>query len=260
MFFCLALMILAPFPALGTTEPVDPFASGVKLFQEGRFVDSMNEFSQVYSQRNTDVAALYNWGLGAFKVEQRGLALGLWRRALSIDPEYQPTQRALQYARTQMPDESFAIGDSWSDYLKQRVLRELNLDKLLLVNFLLLGCSGGLFLRYLGERKKAIEDELPLPQLSPFLPFFIVMLLCSSISVLLKFTARNEIRATIIAKDASLRTAPSADGNSLFPLIEGVEVLVEKVEPEWLLVESPAGISGWVERKSALVNFGGGGL
>lgn len=236
--------------------PTELYQQGLKDFQEQKFVDAFDSFQKSNAAQADNPYTLYNWGLAAFKIEKKGLALGLWRRALSVDPEFGPARKALEFAEENMPDDSFAKGQSWLNILKRGILREISVQKLLLVNVLLFLFGGWLSLRYLGQRRRAIEDELPMPNLSPIAVFFVALFFVSLVTAILKLQTLTETRATVTAADVQLMTAPSKDSNPVFTLIEGVEVDVNETENDWTLVSYPDGMTGWVPSASLFINAG----
>lgn len=243
--------------AFANADQVEPlFVEGTKLYQEQKYVDAIEKFSAADALEQDNPQILYNWGLAAFKVDQKGLALGLWRRALFADSEFTQAKRALMFAKENMPKESFEIGEGVIAAIKYGLLRELSLNKLLILNLLLLIFGGILSIRYLGQRRRALEDELPLPRLSPLIVFFTTLFVLTCGLVFLKSSLNSETRATLIAGGAPLLTAPSADSNAVFTLLEGVEVGVDDVSGDWALVTGPNSMTGWVSKKNIFINSG----
>lgn len=232
------------------------YTQAIKDYQEQKFVDAFDNFQKADALEPLNPFTLYNWGLAAYKVEKKGLALGLWRRAVFADPEFAAAKSALAFAAENMPDESFASGTNWTTLLKRGLFREISLPKLLLVNALLLAFGGWLGLRYLGQRRRAIEDELPMPSLSPIPIFFGLLFIISTLAAVLKISAETDVRATVTGQNVQLMTAPLKESNSIFSLIEGVEVDVEEVQNDWTMVSYPDGMTGWVLTSEIFINSG----
>ncbi len=245
-----------PAPEVTPKSAVEHHQAGLKLYQEQKFVDAMAEFQAADHLTPDNVFTLYNWGLAAYKVDQKGLALGLWRRALDVDPGFSPAQSALQFARTQLPEQIFSPPGDFLESLKVNVVRGLSLDGLLLVNLLLLAFAGWLFLRYRGRLKRAYEDELPKPPFPWICAAFAALFLASVALLAMKGVTESEIRATAIENNLPLRTGPSEDMNSIFSILEGTEVLVAKVDNDWTLITYPGGMTGWVPTKSLYQDTG----
>lgn len=234
----------------------ETYTEGVRLYQEQRYVDAAEKFSNANQATPDNVNTLYNWGLSSYKIDNKGLALALWRRALFIDPEFSPVVDAIRFARTNMPDDVFKKSDDPIENLKSGLLRRLSLNKIFLLNTLLLLFSGWLLIKYFGKYKMAMEDDEPLPHFPTMGAFFSFLFILSLGLGGLKLITQNEIRATVITKSIDLRTGPAEDSNTVYSLLEGYEVIVENSQNDWTLVTYPGGMTGWIPKSALFISSG----
>jgi tetratricopeptide (TPR) repeat protein len=232
------------------------FQSGIKLYQEGQFAKAMEVFSSLAPSEKDSPANLYNWGLAAYKADQKGLALGLWRRALDVEPSFFRAEAALEKASKEMSAESFRFAEGNFSELKYGKLRGLSLDSLLSIHFLLFAFAGWLLIKYGLARRESLKDEKPLPPFPYLGLLFGLMFIVTSLMVGLRFSLDFESRATVTSKVASLRTGPQESANELFQTIEGMEFIIERVESGWALVTRPNGMTGWIDTSKLIQTSG----
>jgi hypothetical protein len=53
-----------------------------------------------------------------------------------------------------------------------------------------------------------------------------------------------------------MRTGPSSEDNTIFDLLEGADVVVKQVQPNWVLVSAPSGVAGWVPAQDLFQHSG----
>src|SRR5687767_10531742 len=85
----LFFLFISLFVAAETTLE-DGLQAGIRLYQEENYEQASEKFKLAYGAKAETPALLFNWGLAAYKQQQKGLALALWRRALFLDPELSP--------------------------------------------------------------------------------------------------------------------------------------------------------------------------
>jgi len=243
-------VVTAPTQAAAPT-----FEAGVKLYQEQHFAEAFDTFKSVYSAGRDFAALHYNWGLAAYKLQKKGLAIGLWRRALYLDPELAPASSALELAAHEMPRNWNEEVSTWNK-LRADILDRVSLNKLAIATWLFLSIGGFLFVRYVSQRLRAFRNEEPLP------PFPIVASVLAGLFVVMaalsvaKLVAMNEIDATVITATTPIRTGPSVEDNAIFDLLEGFEVLVRSTQKGWVQVSLKSGQVGWVPAESLFQNTG----
>lgn len=190
---------------------------------------------------------LYNWGLSAYQVEKRGLALGTWRKALFLDPGFSPARHALRFAEQELNLSYFLRNASWTERFRYQYLNYISINWLLLLSVLLLTATGWWGLGYWGQRKNALTHDLPLPKF-PTLTLMSGLLLLASLSLTTwKAIDILQPRATVITANTSVYSSPHQEAPRLFQLNEGVEVILRQNTNNWTQITYPGGLSGWVQ-------------
>jgi tetratricopeptide (TPR) repeat protein len=247
LFFSAVVVRAAEVDAPGSYE------SALKLYQEQKYVDAEAQFRQFAATHPNNKFAHYNWGLAAYQTGLKGMAVAAWRRALNIDPDFSPALAALRFARTEMPNEVFAASANRWEELRATLLERTTLDRFFGITILLFIFAGALGMRFFGARHRAFRDELPLPPFPTVGALFGAGFVLAASLTVAKYFADEEVRATIVKTGISVRSGPSDQDNSLFEIIEGVQVIVRQKAGDWTMVTYPGGLSGWVPSNSLFI-------
>lgn len=225
------------------------YQAGIQSYQNNEFEKACEFFEQAWQQEHGNPLILYNWGLSEYKLENYGMAAAAWRKALSISPRFPQAQKALEFASPQLPSSPMSSSEDW-EVLRSRVLNKFSLEHFLTLMTILLLFSGWASLNYLGRRRKAIQDEKPMPPFPTLAvilsALFLVSLLFSGLKTYDHFTPR----ATIIQQSAVIRSLPDSQANELFKLEGGAEVIIRRSANEWTQITYPGGMTGWVPREA----------
>ncbi len=233
----------------------DGFQSGIKLYQEQKYDEAGQKFKKEFLDGKDFAALHYNWGLASYKLKKRGLAVGLWRRALFIDPDFRPAAQALEFSSQELPRDMTDSLSTWSLF-RSRILDRASLNKFLVLSWIFLALGGFLTIRYLAARRVSLRQELPMPRaptvgIALITGLFIFVALSAG-----KFISLFEIHATVIDATASLRTGPSLEDNAIFDILEGFDVIIETVHSGWAQVTLTSGQSGWVKTDALFQHTG----
>lgn len=236
--------------AIAETPATDSYSTGLKLFQDHKYKEAAESFAKADLESPGDAVLLYNWGLSHFKLNEKGWALALWRKALQADPGFSAARRAVGEIEKQIPRaNAFGVDSTWEDF-RALVLSRLDLSLLALVHSLCFLLAGWFGLQYLGLRRKSIRDEEPMPKPPALSILFTFSFTVLSLLFAAKLFEQNELRATVVLKSVEVKTAPDSAASSLFSLPEGTEVLVKRSEKDWTQVARPGGLAGWVPKSS----------
>jgi len=235
--------------------PEDGFQAGIKLYQEQKYPDAAEKFRKEFEDGKDFASLHYNWGLAAYNQKQKGLALGLWRRALFLDPEFRPAQQAAEIVARELPRDTSGDVSTWWSF-RSRVLDRASIGKFLLLTWVLLALAGFILVRYWAARRNALAKELPLPKPPTvgigLLLFMLLFAVCSACKIFSIF----EVHATIVSQTATMHTGPSADDNTIYDVLEGFDVVVQSVHKDWVQIVLHSGQSGWVKADSLFQHTG----
>jgi tetratricopeptide (TPR) repeat protein len=225
--------------------PEDPFQNGIKLYQEQKFQEAAEQFQKEFAAGKDFAALHYNWGLAAYKLKKKGLAAGLWRRALFIDPDFRPALQALDFISKEIPKDMNEDLSNWH-LLRSRILDRASLSQFLFVTWILFGLGGYLGIRYLAARREALKNQTSLPKAPTVAAFMVIAFLALALLSTAKAISLLDVHATVTENNTALHTGPSSDDNTLFDILEGFDVIVENVHAGWAQISLTSGQIGWV--------------
>lgn len=228
------------------TNNADNFQTGIRLIQEQKYSDASAIFKSEFEAGKNFAALFYNWGLAEYYQKHLGFAAGLWRRALFVDADLISAHRALEFLQNELPHQSLNDDGSLWTLTESFVAERLTLNKILMTSWMLFVFSGFLILRYLGLRKRALVNETPLPPPPHLGIIFSIFFILTAVTAGIKTVTLYQERATVTAKSAPLRTSPHEDSNTIFDVLEGLDVKILNVQQPWALITLPSGVSGWV--------------
>lgn len=232
------------------------FKAGVASFQKNELDQARDQFSQSLKLTPENVQTIYNLGLTEYKAKNEGLALGLWRKALVLEPSNDDVQRAIAFAERAIPQQPISRGGDLFESFHQKFLSQTSLMSLIVVNLILLAFAGWILIRYFALKSRSIENDEPSPPV-PYIGYlFVVGLIVSAIVLAAKSYDLTLVRATIIEEKVEVKTSPDSQAATLFELFEGLEVIVRQSHEGWMQVTYPGGLSGWVPAKAVLASSG----
>lgn len=229
----------------------DLFQKGLAAYQSKQYAEAKDDFQKLLDQGKVTPSLLSNLALSVYQLDQKPLALALWRKALSLQPTFRPAREGRDLLENKMQMRPLER-DTLSLWV-HRNLESVSLNELLWVNALLLALLGWYGLRYWGERSAALDEERERPAFPTLLAVWAVIFVAVSVLSGLKAKDAMNTRATVIAAHTSARSLPTDDGVPLFDLNGGSEVLVRRDQNGWLQVQNSDGASGWVKNSDVLV-------
>lgn len=239
-----------PTEANDKVSAVEAYQKGLKLFQEKEFKSASEQFHSAYEVEPHNPYVLYNWGLSEFELGNKGMALAAWRKALFLEPDLTPAVNAIEFLTSTTSIGAANFHHSYWEIFRQKVLARISVNQSIFISLIFLATFGWLAIRYFGQRRLAVEEELPLPPI----PWLAISLLL--VFIVLQSTAVLKIydyftpRATVITSTVTVKSAPTSDASSLFEIYEGSEVLLKRKITDWSQVKYPGGLTGWVESQN----------
>ena len=233
------------------------FQLGVQAYQKQDFKQAVESFTKVLDETKRTGAPksatlLTNLGLAHFKVGNKGFAIAYLRQALSLDPGLSTAQSALAFVLTQASVKEIPHRLETYEALRENLLEPVNIFSYFFLSALFLFAGGWLVLSYLGQRRRAAQQELGAPPL----PIFGFVFLAGFVVVMglsfLKLWDSTQLRGTIVEAKVAVQAAPGENQAVLFELYEGLEVKVRRKQDGWVQVSYPGGMTGWISEKAIL--------
>ncbi|MGE4130646.1 MAG: hypothetical protein AB7F86_03365 [Bdellovibrionales bacterium] len=229
----------------------DFFQKGLAAYQNKQYQEAKESFQSLIDGGRFSTPLLHNLALSYFQLDQKAYAMALWRKALSIDPDFRPAREGRDFLERKF--NMRPLENDSATLWTRRQLEQVSIHEILWLVALTIAGVGFLWLRYFGGRKIALEDDTPMPQFpvsAVVLSGFLIALLAVTGA---KWHFGASTRATIVVPHTSVKSLPAAEGVGLFELPGGSEVLVMRQNDDWLQVQNSDGASGWVKSTDLLI-------
>ena len=225
-----------------------------KSYQTGDFEAAKTTLHEALKTHTHNSYLIYNLGLTEYKLGKVGLALGLWRKALLINPQLNEARQAINYAVGQMQSKPLTQNtDSTWVWIEKLITDNLSFNviwPLFLVSFFVFGFY---MIKFLGAKKRAFANDEAPPLLGTKPIVFLVLAILFGVIGFVSFKDINSTKATAVAKPTEVKTGPNTEYATLFEIPEGTEVLIRDKDSGWYKIEDPTGRIGWTEDKSVFV-------
>lgn len=224
---------------------------GLSAYQNKLYEEAKDVFNELLKANERDAHVLHNLALTYVQLDQKPLALALWRKALSLDPAYRPAQLGEDYLQKTMNVRPFEH-DTLSLWVRQ-TLDSLSLYELSwFLAFIIAGC-GFFAIRYFSQRLIAVEEEAPMPTFPSSAILLTIVLVGTIFLMVQKVNLSLTTRATVIVPKVSARSLPSEDSVPVFDINGGNELIIRRNQNDWLQVQNSDGISGWLKQSELMI-------
>jgi tetratricopeptide (TPR) repeat protein len=225
-----------------------------KNYQSGDFDSAEASITEALKSQPHDSYLIYNLGLTEYKRGKVGLALALWRRALSLNSQIPEAKMALNFAIGQMNTKPLAPHvDSSLDWVEKMITDHISINVIWPILLIIAILFFKQLFRYLALRKKSFLNDEPSPVVSASLITYGSGLIITILVAIVSVTDMLQTRATVIASDAPVKTGPSDENATLFDIPEGTELLLYDKQGAWYKIEDPTGRTGWMSEATLYV-------
>lgn len=243
MRFLVLLILLISFPALSQESSPD-FIAGVEALKNKDFEKSKEVFTQLLASHPQNPTLMFNLGLAQYNLGQKGLALGLWRKARFLNPSLKQAQSAVRFAEDELFPDQQQAGAFYGVY---KILKNISPHIWLALSFLSFLLLAWNIITLVAKRK------LPMSQwpywLFAIIPVFLFALIFGAITAI----EQSKVLATVVSNEALTHTSPSETSPTLSSLSEGLLVNVEKKLNGWVQIRTMTGAPGWIEQDKLLI-------
>jgi tetratricopeptide (TPR) repeat protein len=236
----LILMLVSAGSSFAANVPAD-FAAANELYARGNFAAAATAYEQILQSGAQSVPLLFNCGNAEFKAGHLGRAIVAFRRAALLEPRAAELRANLAFVRNQVSGSSQHPG-RWQDWFSLLTLNEgaVLTAVLLWVLFALLAI-------------RQIRPAL-VPRLRAFTRATAVLTVCSAAVLALQATAHfNASVAVVTGPEATARSGPLDDAQSVFTIHDGAELRVLDRHDGWVQAADAAGKIGWLNTSQVTV-------
>jgi tetratricopeptide (TPR) repeat protein len=213
------------------------FSTANKLYAEGRFAEAAKLYDQLGQNGVRSAALLFNDANAHFKAGQLGQAISAYRQAALISPRDAENNANLQFVRKQVQGPT-THESHWANSFNWLTLNEVTLitSVAFWATFLLLAAS---------QIRPALAGSL-----KSFTRFFALLTIASG-GVLVVQAANHfsESTAVIISAEATARSGPFDEAQSVFTAHDGAELTIVSRHDDWVQVADGNGKIGWLPTK-----------
>ncbi len=232
------------------------FKTGVQSYQKKDYEQARESFAKSIEKDPNNLSALTNLALAEFQLGKKGYAVALLRKATNLDPDFSVPSAALKFILPQLDVKEIPHEIQLWENLRGQFLAPVPLTAYLILTALLLFTAGWTLLNYIGARKRALKEDALLPSF-PSVGFILSLASIATLSLaMLKVYDFQVPRATVIAEKISVLSAPDDKAPALFELFGGLEVIILSTNQDWVQVNYPGALSGWLPKSAVLHTSG----
>ena len=217
------------------------FSSANELYAKGKFADAAAAYGKILQTGASSPALLFNAGNAEFKAGHLGRAIAAYRRAELLAPRDLDLRQNLKFVRNQVPGAAQAESHwpSWAG--------ALTLDEGAVLTAVAFWLTLALF------TARQLRPALG-PKLKTATRLGVALTL--GFGTVLGLQAANHFAsatAVVTADNATARSGPFDDAQSVFTSRDGAELSVLDRRDGWVQVATSAGKSGWLPLNQAEV-------
>lgn len=240
---CCVLVLLAFFciGKIFAADAASDFSTANELYAKGKFVEASAIYEKILQTNGQSASLLFNYGNASFKAGHLGRAIAAYRRAELLTPRDPELRANLAFVRTQVQGAT-QYQSRWQNWIGSLTLNE---GAVLAAIFFWVMCA-------------LLITRQILPGLAPKLrglTWLAVALVILSGAVLALQAANhfNSSVAVVTAVEATARSGPFNDAQTVFTSHDGAEMRVLDRHEDWVQVTDNAGRIGWFSKKQVEV-------
>lgn len=237
-FFLVALISCGTL--LGQSDQL--FEKGKQDYRDQKFAEALGSWNQILERGEHSPALYFNMGNAHYKLNQVGLSIYYYEKALQLDPTNADVLNNLYYAKNATVDEieplPRTLFQRWFDQLSG----QLTLKGWSILSLALAFLCGLLFVLYYFGTRERQKRILFGGSLVSFGLTIIALVICFMIEA----RESKDSPAIIIAERAKIQSEPNLGSEESFILHEGTKVQILDQEGDWLRIQIADGKDGWL--------------
>ena len=236
-----------------SSEAKSLFEQGTQAYLKADYSTAKELLNKSMQLEPTNSQILTNLGMTEFRLQNIPLAIGLLRKAITLEPGLDPARNALKFVISQHPIREIPHQTSTYESFRANLLNPMSLSSFLTLSLLTFFAAGWLLIRWMGQKRRSLEEEKappPFPWVSAVLSLAFVLF---TLLATAKYIDSLEIRGTVIEAQVSLQMAPGENQALITEIYGGSEVIVRQIQNEWAQITYPGASSGWVKTSSLLM-------
>ncbi len=250
------LLLLASFLIPFKLFASEDFTLGAKHYLAKEYTESAESFKRAAaSTPSSDI--FLNLGLAEYQLAHYGLALSYWRKALDLSPWNSSAKEAINHLLEQNKLRRMSEDHSLLQKIHDSPLRYFSLHFILLFTLGLWLLGMWPLLTHFGRRRKSYLAGEVTPNLPIKVGVYLSLFLVFTALALLKYYDIRTLRVTVVVPSSPLRAGPTDESASVLEVFEGQELVVQRLDKDWIQVTYAGKTTGWIESKAAVISSGG---
>ncbi len=247
IYFLFALSVLAFLhPVSSNAQNIE---DAIKSYQSGDYNTAKTLLDEQLAQDTENTLVLYNLGLTEYKLGNPGKALGYWRKAQRLSPQFNSNLQALVYAESQarlLKPEDVGLFNTLLEWITRNIPTVLIYCLSLLFLFLVIQK----FIKFFVTKRTALLNDSAPPLFPSTVFVYMALFILCVLPLVHSYQYNLYPRATVITKNFEARSGPSEENASLFSLNEGDEVILLDKSEDWYKIKDKLGRLGWAANQN----------
>lgn len=211
----------------------------------GEYSAALDIYNQIESEGYVSARLWYNMGNTCYKLQDDGMAILYYERALKLDPSNSDVKHNLEIARLKILDKIEVVPEFILTTWTKELRNTMSVDRWAWTGIVLLVVTALLILSFRFAPKSLHR------KVSFFSACITILMALASFgfSASLKSSVNNQESAIVLAPVSNVKSAPNSTGGNLFILHEGTKVEILEQVGGWSRIELSDGRQGWMLSK-----------
>jgi len=244
ILFSVLIFLFSSYLYAGVPHKVSgAFHAGNKLYEQGKYKESIKKYNSIIKQGYISDAIYYNLGNCYFKLGLLGKTILYYERAKRLNPRNPELISNLNYVHSLLEDKIKPLKRNWISKECNSIAHFMPIGKwvgLTAIIWLVFSGLGILAIFLANFRKILIYIDIGL----------IVFLAMGTAIIFILHTESKNSQAIVLSKKVTARYGPGEGEVEAFFLHEGTKVSVKSSEGSWVHIQLQDGKAGWLPKKA----------
>ncbi|MFO7945241.1 MAG: hypothetical protein R6V19_00280 [Armatimonadota bacterium] len=222
-------------------DAAEVFKTANTHYASGKYAEAARQYRRLIRDGHGSVWVYFNLGNTYTKLEEYGLALLQYRRALLVAPRSEDIRHNLRYVEGRLSYQPANEIPTWWHWVVDRVVSNTTLNELLIVTVVLYWLTAAAAIWRLRTRRRLATVLL----VAGIIVVFVGTGLC-----VVQWNRGWGSNSAIVIEQAAMLSGPGAAFDTLATLPDGAEVRILSAEGQYREVRTEAGGRGWVSKQS----------
>ncbi len=219
------------------------FAQANELYGKGKYQEAATLYESILKTQGVAPELYYNLGNAYYKMNETGLSILNYERALRLSPRYENAKVNLELAQLRVVDNVKQISTFFVKRWIEVIIKTLTSNQWLFLSVSLFVLTIVFVLLFIFSYSQTIRR-------SSFY-FALILFIISMVSVTSSYVRKNQLdahkEAIIMVGTVTAKSSPDKSGTVLFQLHEGTKVSIESYLGNWTEIKLGNGDIGWIE-------------